>query len=78
MQTTGQGLIRCFYGVDGRHDTTQVNHLGLGRVTQAGIGAALETHFDPARGVGRDLQLQALAIDLLITKELIAVGLTLG
>ncbi|MNR30834.1 hypothetical protein D3C85_1483060 [compost metagenome] len=78
MQAAGQGLIGCF--VNGRcgSASTQIHHLGLRRITQAGIGTALETHLDLARGPRWNLQLQALAIDLLLAEKLIAVRLALG
>ena len=55
----------------------QIHHLGLRRITQTGIGAALETNLDLTGGAGRNLQFQALAIDLLFAEELVAVGFAL-
>ena len=55
----------------------QINHLSLRWITQTGIGTALETHLDLASGPGGNLQFQALTINLLFAKELIAVGFTL-
>ena len=56
----------------------QIHHLGLRRVAQAGIGTALEAHLDLAAGTGRDLQFQALAIDLLLAEKLVAVASPCG
>jgi hypothetical protein len=72
LQVAGQGLIRCFV-CGNRRDTAQIHDLGLRRITQTGIGTALEAHLELTGSAGRDLQFQTLAVNLLLTKELVTV-----
>ncbi|MNZ59766.1 hypothetical protein D3C78_778130 [compost metagenome] len=76
LQAAGQCLIRCFIGRTLRIGVTQVHDPGLRRITQAGIGAALVTDLDLAAGPRRNLQFQALTVDLLLAEKLVAVGFT--
>ena len=78
LQAAGQGLVRRFGGGRGNDCPPQVNDLGLRRITQAGIGTALESYFHLAGGTGRYFQLKALAVNLLLTEKFIAVRFARG
>ncbi|MNH95814.1 hypothetical protein D3C73_484660 [compost metagenome] len=54
----------------------QVHDPGLRRITQTGIGTTLVTDLDLAAGTRWYLQFQTLAVDLLFTEKLVAVGFT--
>ncbi|MNG12746.1 hypothetical protein D3C84_963800 [compost metagenome] len=77
LQIAGQGLVRRFIGRAQGVRVAQVHDPGLRWITQPGIGAALVTDLDLTAGARRDLQLHPLAIDLLFTKKLVAVGFAL-
>ncbi len=78
LQAAGKGLVGRLFTKRGKDVTcAKVDHLSLRRIAQTGIGAALEANFDLTSGSGRNLQLQALAVDLLFAEELVAVGLAL-
>ncbi len=54
----------------------QIHDLGLWRITQAGIGTALEADLYLTAGARGNFQFEALTVDLLFSEELIAVGFT--
>ncbi|MCY1443047.1 hypothetical protein D9M71_594430 [compost metagenome] len=73
LQIAGQGLVRRFVCRARQGLPAQIHDLGLWRITQAGIGTALEADLDLAGRACRDLQLKALAINLLFAEEFITV-----
>ncbi|MNX82536.1 hypothetical protein D3C86_1142700 [compost metagenome] len=74
MQAAGQRLVRCFSGRIQRNGIAQVHGPGLRRITQTGIGTALVTDLDLTARASRNFQFKALAVDLLFTEKLVAVG----
>ena len=78
LQAAGQALILGLRGGGDGRVAAQVHGDRLRRIAQARIGAALPAELDLAGGAGGDLHFQALAIHLLLAKELVAMGFTLG
>ncbi|CRW76386.1 hypothetical protein PAERUG_P63_London_25_VIM_2_03_14_00915 [Pseudomonas aeruginosa] len=77
LQAAGQALVLGDFAArpgGGRAGTAQVERLALRRIAQAGIGAALPAQAQLSGGGRRQGQFQALAIDLRLAEELVAVA----